>query len=181
MTLTIIDPTASWFKIMEMPLITHLRQQTVKGKELLSAEQIFDMTSNCIARIVNYTWLYRCPQCCDLIYNNCSEFELHFEHLCKSYGIKRKPSMVRMLKQSPYWNACMKSLDRCSAQLKLIWPNQLPLMTSMFSFTTQHRQFALPILQYLKPHQVRVYLDVTCSSTFRSWLTGANMENTGNH
>ncbi len=55
------------------------------------------------------------------------------------------------------WNTCTKSLDRCYAQLKLIWPNQLPLMTSIYFLTMQHGQFALPITQYLKPHQVQPY------------------------
>jgi hypothetical protein len=30
-----------------------------------------------------------------LIYNNESEFKLHFKYLCKSYGIKRKPTTVK--------------------------------------------------------------------------------------
>ncbi len=30
-----------------------------------------------------------------IIYNNGSEFKLHFETLCDSYGIKRKPTMIK--------------------------------------------------------------------------------------
>ncbi len=56
-----------------------------------------------------------------------------------------------------YWNACTKSLDRCYAQLKLIWPNQLPPMMSMSFLTMQHGQCALSIIQYLKPHQVQPF------------------------
>jgi hypothetical protein len=29
------------------------------------------------------------------MYNNGSKFKLHFEHLCESYGIKHKPTMVK--------------------------------------------------------------------------------------
>ncbi len=90
-----IDPTSSWFKIAELPVVKHLRQQTVNGKELLIADEIFDKTSERIAKFVNKTWLCRYPRCCHLIYNNGSEFKLHFEYLCESYGITHKPTMVK--------------------------------------------------------------------------------------
>jgi hypothetical protein len=37
MALTMIDPTSSWFKIADLPVIERLRQQTVNGKDLLIA------------------------------------------------------------------------------------------------------------------------------------------------
>jgi hypothetical protein len=84
---------------------------------------------------------------------------------------------LRIHKQMQYCSVCTKSLDRCYTQLKLIWPNQLPPMTLMSSLTMWHGQFAVPIIQYLKPHQVQPFLDKTC----QSWLTGTKLENTGNH
>ena len=45
MTLTMIDPTSSWFKIAELPVVEQLRWQTVNGKELLIADEIFNKTS----------------------------------------------------------------------------------------------------------------------------------------
>ncbi len=97
MALTMIDPASSWFEIMELPVVTQLCRWTVNGNELLTANEIFDKTSDCIAKLVNKTWLCRYPQFCYLIYNNGSEFKLHFEYLCKSYGIKRKPTTVKNL------------------------------------------------------------------------------------
>jgi len=38
--------------------------------------------------------LCRYPRCRYLIYDNGSEFKLHFETLCDSYGIKRKPTTI---------------------------------------------------------------------------------------
>jgi hypothetical protein len=35
--------------------------------------------------------------------------------------------------------------------------------------------------RYLKPPQGQPFLDEKCSSTFHSWLTGAKLENEGNH
>ena len=95
MALTMINPASSWFKIAELPIVQRLRQQTVKVKELLIADKIFDKTSEHIVKLVNKTWLCRYPQCCHLIYDNGSEFKLHFKYLCESYGIKRKPTMVK--------------------------------------------------------------------------------------
>ncbi len=42
MALTMIDPASSWFEIAELPIVEWLRQQTVNGKELLIADEIFD-------------------------------------------------------------------------------------------------------------------------------------------
>ncbi len=67
----------------------------VNGKEKVSKELIFDKSSNQIAQLVNKIWLCRYPRCRHLIHDNESEFKLHFESLCKSYGIKRKPTTIR--------------------------------------------------------------------------------------
>jgi hypothetical protein len=95
MALTMINPASSWFKIAELPIVKRLHQQTVNGKDQLIADEIFDKTLKRIAKLVNKTWLCRYPRCCHLIYDNRSEFELHFEYNCESYGIKRKPTMVK--------------------------------------------------------------------------------------
>jgi hypothetical protein len=95
MALTMINPASSWFEIAEMPIVEQLCRQTVNGKELLIADEIFDKTSECIAKLVNKTWLCRYPQCRHLIYDNGSEFKLHFKFLGESYGVTRKPTMVK--------------------------------------------------------------------------------------
>ncbi len=55
MALTMIDPAYIWFEIAELPVVERLRRQTVNGKELLIADEIFDKTSECIAKLVNKT------------------------------------------------------------------------------------------------------------------------------
>ena len=45
MALTMIDPASSWFEIAELPVVERLHRQTVNGKELLIADEIFDKTS----------------------------------------------------------------------------------------------------------------------------------------
>jgi hypothetical protein len=49
MTLTMIDPTSSWFEIVELPLVSQLTTTLVNGKEKVSKELIFDNSSNQIA------------------------------------------------------------------------------------------------------------------------------------
>jgi hypothetical protein len=95
MALTMIDPASSWFEIAELSVVEQLFRQTVNGKELLIADEIFDKTSERIAKSVNKTWLCRYPRCRYLMYDNGSEFKLHFKYLCKSYGITRKPTTVK--------------------------------------------------------------------------------------
>ena len=95
MALIMIDLVSSWFETVELPVVTRLRRQTVNCKELLIANKIFDKTLEHIAKLVNKTWLCRYPRCCQLIYDNGSEFKLHIEYLCKSYGIKHMPTRVK--------------------------------------------------------------------------------------
>ncbi len=67
----------------------------VNGKKKVSKELIFDKSSTQIARLVNKIWLCRYPRCHHLIHDNGLEFKLHFETLCKSYGIKREPTTIK--------------------------------------------------------------------------------------
>jgi hypothetical protein len=67
MALTMINPTSSWFDIVKLPVDTQLRGQTVNGKELLTADEIFDKISDCIAKLGDETWLCRYPWCRYLI------------------------------------------------------------------------------------------------------------------
>ena len=113
MALTMIDPASSWFEIVELPLIKRLETYSVNGKELLQAEDVFDKSSDRIAKLVNKTWLCRYLRCPTLIYDNGSEFKLHFEHLCDSYGIKRKPTTVN----NPQVNAVLEQVHQVLGQM----------------------------------------------------------------
>jgi hypothetical protein len=84
-----------------------------QGKELLIADKIFDKTLECIAKLVNKTWLCRYPRCHYLIYNNGSEFKLHFKYLCESYSITRKPTMVK----NPQANGILECVHQVLGQM----------------------------------------------------------------
>ncbi len=113
MALIMINPASSWFKIAELPVVEQLRRQTVNGKKLLIADEIFDKTSERITKLVYKTWLCRYPGCHHLIYNNGSEFKLHFEYLCESYGIKRKPTTVK----NPQANGILERVHQVLGQM----------------------------------------------------------------
>ncbi len=147
MALTMIDPTSSWFKVAELPVVKGLCQQTVNGKELLISDEIFDKTSERIAKLVNKTWLCRYPRCCHLIYDIGSEFKLHFEYLCESYGIKRKPNTVK----NPRANGILERVHQvlgqmlCTADLDMansVTPNDVDVFldnTAWAIRSTNHR------------------------------------------
>ncbi len=70
------------------------------------AEPYFDKSSAQISNLVYKTWFCRYPRCCYIIYDNGSEFKLHFRSLCETYGIKRKPTSVK----NPQANAILKRI-----------------------------------------------------------------------
>jgi hypothetical protein len=113
MALTMIDPATSWFEIVELPLLRRVKSITVNGKESSIIENIFDKTSECIARLINKTWLSWYSRCCYIIYDNGSEFKLHFEYLCETYGIQRKPTTI----QNPQANGILEHLHQVLGQM----------------------------------------------------------------
>jgi hypothetical protein len=46
MALTMIDPTSSWLKVVELPTITRVTTKKVNGKERTIEEEIFDKLSD---------------------------------------------------------------------------------------------------------------------------------------
>ncbi len=115
MCLTMIDTATSWFEIVELPTVT--QETTVppagKGKKVTfvkntkAAAPYFDKSSAQISNLVYKTWLSRYPRCPYLIYNNGSEFKVHFRSLCDRYGIKCKPTSVK----NPQANAILERHD----------------------------------------------------------------------
>ena len=85
-----IDPATGWFEMIKLPLasVTY----TKKDKEI--TEIIIDKSSSEISRLFNKQWLSRYPRSKYVIFDNGSEFKLHFRDLCKSYGLEQKPTTV---------------------------------------------------------------------------------------
>ena len=85
MCLTMIDPASSWFKIVELPVMTTITpvvtnsKRTKAHKHIITEETYFDKTSTMISHLVKKTWFSRYPCCRNIVYDNGSEFKLHFE------------------------------------------------------------------------------------------------------
>ncbi len=162
-------------------MVTRLHRQTVNGKELLITNETFDKTLEGIAKLVNKTWLCRYLWCRYLTYNNGSEFKLNFEYLCKSYGIKHKPTTVK--------NSRANGLLECVHQVlgQMLHTTEIDMDNSV------------------TPNDINVFLDnvawAICSIYHMAlkaspgaaifgrdmlfdiplWLTGTKLENKGNH
>ena len=96
MCLTMRDPATSWFKMVELPGMDDLsptgklvqnktQEQNISTK---TKEVYFDKSSLMISNLVNKCWFSRYPRCCNIIFNNVSEFKLYFKTLCELYGVK---------------------------------------------------------------------------------------------
>jgi hypothetical protein len=111
MCLTMINPATSWFKIVELPTVRITVSKGGKGKKTTCLDYtkdavIFDKTSAQISNLVYKCWFSRYPRCRYMIYNNGSEFKLHFRALRKTYGIKRKLTSIK----NPQVNAILERI-----------------------------------------------------------------------
>jgi hypothetical protein len=106
-----IDPATSWFKIVELPTVRVTVPKGGKGKKATCLDftkdaEFFNKTSAQISNLVYKCWFSRYPCCHYMIYNNGSEFELHFRNLCKTYGVKGKPTSI----ENPQANAKLEHI-----------------------------------------------------------------------
>ena len=102
MCLTIIDPATGWFEIVELPTVLRIEKKNGKVTE----KWVIDKSSAEVARLFNRQWLSRYPRAKYITYDNGSEFKLHFEELCDSFNIKRKPTTVK----NPQANAIIERI-----------------------------------------------------------------------
>ena len=61
-----------------------------------------------ISNLVNQCWFSRYPRCQNIIFDNGSEFKLHFLALCESYGVKPKPTSIK----NPQANAILERIHQ---------------------------------------------------------------------
>ena len=91
MCLTMIDPAASWFEIIKLPVITEaiipLDKKGCKGKMTLKQPKLsfVDKSSAMISNLVNKTWFIHYPHCRQIIYDDGNEFILQVKVVCESF------------------------------------------------------------------------------------------------
>ena len=119
MCLTMIDPASGWFEVVQLPTEVLLGDSVAsdknghKGKKTPDKDPYFDKSSAMIAKLVNKTWFSRYPRCSHIVYDNGSEFKLHFRSLCESFGLKRKPTSVK----NPQANAILERIHQTFAAM----------------------------------------------------------------
>ena len=106
MCLTMIDPASSWFEMAELPVIEI--EKTDSDNKIIETSETFNKTSQEIARLVNKSWFSRYPRSRKIIYDNGSEFKLHFRTLCDTYGLERKPTTIK----NPQANAILERVHQ---------------------------------------------------------------------
>ena len=80
---TMIDPATGWFEMEEIPTMDIVEKGIV-------LEQ-FDMSSAQLSRLVNKEWwLSRYPRPKKVVFDNGSEFKLHFQEVCDTYNLTKK-------------------------------------------------------------------------------------------
>ena len=97
-----IDPASSLFEIVELPVEDIVPTE----KEKKAKEACFDKSSLMVSNLVNKCWFCRYPRCRNIIFDNGSEFKLHFKRLCKEYGVKPKPTTIK----NPQANAILEQI-----------------------------------------------------------------------
>jgi hypothetical protein len=178
MALTMIDPTSSWFEIAELWFeITELPVII----QLLTANKIFDKTLDCIAKLVNKIWLSRYPWCRYLMNDKGSEFKIHFKYLCKSYGIKHKPTTVK----NPQANGILECVHQVLGQMLRTAEIDMANSVTPYDINVFLGNAAWEICStyhmVLKTSPSAAIFGQYMSLTFHLWLTGTKLENTGNH
>ncbi len=76
-------------------------------------EPYIDKTSATVGSLIDRTWFCHYPLSQYIVYDNGSEFKLHFETICNSYGVKHKPTSVKNLQA----NAVLEHLHQTIKQM----------------------------------------------------------------
>jgi transposase InsO family protein len=85
--MTMVDPASGWFEIIEVP---YYNIDDVKNNE----NNYIDKSSARISKLFDQAWLSRYPRPREVIFDNGSEFKMHFMALLKDFDIKPKPTTV---------------------------------------------------------------------------------------
>jgi len=96
-----IVQASTWFEKVELPVtIDAVIPKVTKGQRGTMTHNntklpYSDKSSAMIGTLVNKTWFNNYPHCHYILYYNGRKFTIHFEALCKSFGIKSKPTSVK--------------------------------------------------------------------------------------
>jgi hypothetical protein len=176
----------SWFEVVELLVTTDavipMDTKMQKGTKTDNNTNLpyFDKSSAMIHTLVHKTW-FSCYQLCQyIIYDNGSQFKLHFEVPCKSFGIKHKPTSVK----NPQANATLKQVHQVITTMlhtaELDMANTVETSDIDRFLTDATWAICSTCHTVLKASaQEQQCLVGTCCLTYPSLLTGIKLENMG--
>ncbi len=131
-------------------------------------EPYSDKSSAQISNLVYKTGYRRYPRCRYIIYDNGSEFKLHFRSLCDTYGIKRKLTSVK----NPQANVILERIHAVLGNMlhtskldmaKTVQPSDIDIFLSDAAWAVCSTNHTV-----IKAYPGAAYLDEICYLTFRS-------------
>ena len=88
--MTMVDPAMGWFEIKEVPYYSI--EDVINNKD-----NYIDKSLARISQLFNQAWLSRYPGPSKVVFDNGSEFRIHFMRLLKDFDIKPRPTTVENL------------------------------------------------------------------------------------
>ena len=82
-----VDPAMGWFEIKEVPYYSI--EDVINNKD-----NYIDKSLARISQLFNQAWLSRYPWPSEVVFDNGSEFKIHFMRLLKDFDIKPRPTTV---------------------------------------------------------------------------------------
>ena len=89
-----VDPATGWFEIKEVPYYSI--DDVINNKD-----NYIDKSLARISQLFNQAWLSRYPGPSKVMFNNGSEFKIHFTRLLKDFDIKPRPTTVENPQATP--------------------------------------------------------------------------------
>ena len=87
MAMTMVDPATGWFETKEVPYYSI--EDVINNKD-----NYIDKSLARISQLFNQAWLSRYPRPSKVVFDNGSEFKIHFMRLLKDFDIKPRPTTV---------------------------------------------------------------------------------------
>jgi hypothetical protein len=109
MCLTMIEPDSSWFEVAELPVVEYTTTSKSARDTTKEKDAYFNKSSAMISTLVDKTWFSRYPRCQHILYDNRSEFKLHFKAYVIHTVLSVSQPVLKTLKQMLHWSKCIKS------------------------------------------------------------------------
>ena len=99
--MTMVAPATGWFEIAQVP---YYSIDNIDN----NSDNYIDKSSARISQLFNQFWLSRYPRPKEVVFDNGSEFKMHFMRLLKDFDIKPRPTTV----ENPQGNSLVERIHQ---------------------------------------------------------------------